>query len=162
MVTIRRLHSGEVDLFKHIRLTSLQDAPYAFGSNYDSAMRRSAESWREQAESTTQGSDRATFIAFAEDVPIGIAALYRLEGQADTGELLQFWVSPEYRGTSVARDLMDTVVKWASENHFRRIIAGVTRGNGRALKFYNKKGFSVLDESIPMDADGVYLVKGVS
>ena len=161
VITIRRLQCGEADHFKQIRLTSLQDAPYAFSSNHESALQRSVESWREQADSTTQGSDRATFIAFSEDVPIGIAALYRLEGQADTGEALQVWVSPAYRGTSVARDLVDVIIKWASENYFRRITARVTKVNARALKFYANCGFSVLDESSPSDSDGVYLVKEV-
>jgi hypothetical protein len=54
MITIRRLQSDEVDLFKQIRLSSLQDAPYAFSSTYDSALQRSNDSWRERAESTTR------------------------------------------------------------------------------------------------------------
>jgi ribosomal protein S18 acetylase RimI-like enzyme len=140
---------------------SLKDAPYAFSSTYDSASRRSAESWREQAESTAQGSDRATFIAFFDSLPIGIAALYRLIGQADMGEMLQVWVRPEYRGTSVAWDLIDAIFKWASENKFRTIIAGVTKVNARALKFYTKYGFSVIDESSTNDSDSVSLVKEV-
>ncbi len=83
--------------------------PYAFSSTYDSAIQGSAESWREQAESTAQGNDQATFIAFSEDAPIGIAALFRPVGQAEVGEVLQVWVAPEYRGTRVAWDLMDVV-----------------------------------------------------
>jgi len=75
MRAIRRIQIGEADLFKQMRLASLRDAPYAFSSTYESALRRSAESWREQADNTAQGSDRATFIAFSDDAPIGIAAL---------------------------------------------------------------------------------------
>lgn len=161
MITIRRIQTGEADLFKEMRLKSLREAPYAFSSTYDSALRRSAESWREQAESTAQGSDRATFIAFSEDSPVGIAALYRLEGQAGVGEMLQVWVTPEYRGSRVAWDLMDVVFKWAGENNFRRIIAGVTKVNVRALKFYTKYGFSVMDESLSNDSDGLSLAKEV-
>jgi GNAT superfamily N-acetyltransferase len=161
LITIRRIRTGEADLFRQMRLKSLQDAPYAFSSTYDSTSRRSIESWREQAESTTRGSDRATFFAFSEAVPVGIAALYRLEGQAEVGEVLQVWVTPEFRGTGVARDLMDAIFLWAGENNFRRIIAGVTKVNLRALKFYTKYGFSVMDESLPNVSDGVSLVKAV-
>jgi RimJ/RimL family protein N-acetyltransferase len=153
---------GETDLFRQIRLKALQDAPYAFSSTYDSALRRSAESWREQAESTAQGSDRATFIAFSEAVPVGITALYRLEDQAEVGEVLQVWVAPEFRGSGVAWDLMDAVFQWAGENNFRRIIAGVTKVNRRARKFYTKYGFSEIDESLPNNLDGVSLAKEVS
>lgn len=161
MIIIRRIHVDEVDLFREIRLTALQEAPYAFSTTYESALQRSDESWREQVERTAQGSDRAAFIAVSEDTPIGVAALYRLEDQADVGEVFQVWVRPEYRGTSVARDLMDTIFEWAKANGFRRILAGVTRGNARALNFYTNYGFSVVDESSPNDSEGISLVKEV-
>lgn len=146
-----------MDLFKQIRLQALQDAPYAFPSTYDAALQRSDESWREQADKTALGTDRATFLAFSDDVPIGMAAIYRLEDKADSGELLQVWVSPAYRGTSLIRDLMDAIFKWAGENNFREIIAGVTKVNTRVLRLYIKYGFSIMEET----AEGVYLVKQV-
>ena len=161
MTTIRRIQIGESDLLKKIRLTSLQDAPYAFSSTYDSALQRSIENWREQADLSAQGSDRATFVAFSDDMPIGMAALYRLEDQVDVGEILQVWINPEYRGTSVAWELMDVIFKWAGENNFRKILAGVTKVNTRALRFYTKYGFSKIDESLPTDSEGVSLVKEV-
>ena len=157
MITIRRLQTGEVHLFKQLRLQALQEAPYAFPSTYEAALQRSAESWREQAERTAQGPDRATFIALSDEVPIGMAALYRDEAKAEVGELLQVLVSAAYRGTNVASDLIDAIFKWANQNNFHTIIAGVTKGNARALKFYNKYGFSLMEET----AKGVYLVKEI-
>jgi len=157
LITIRRIQIGEADLFKHIRLMALKEAPYAFTSTYDSALQRSAESWREQAESTALGSDRATFIAFSDNIPIGISALYRLEENVDSGELLQVWVSPEFRGTTVIWDLIDEIFQWAAENNFREVIAGVTKENTRALKFYARYGFSTMDEN----SQGIIFVKEV-
>ena len=144
-----------------MRLASLRDAPYAFGTTYHSALQRSAEFWRERADSTAHGTEGATFIAFSVDIPIGMATLLRINGRADTGELMQVWVAPEYRGTRAIWDLMDTTFGWASENNFRRIIAGVTKVNARARTFYIKYGFSVTDEYSPDDSDGVYLAKEV-
>lgn len=161
MTTIRRLQTGEADLFKQLRLRALQDAPYAFPSTYEAALQRSAESWHAQAERTAQGPDRATFIVFSDDVPIGIAALYRDEDKVGVGELLQVWVSSEYRGTRVIWDLVDEIFKWARENRFDRIIAGVTKGNARAVKFYTNYGFSITEELSTNDAGGVYLAKEV-
>jgi ribosomal protein S18 acetylase RimI-like enzyme len=74
---------------------------------------------------------------------------------------MQVWVSPDYRGTNVVWDLMDAIFRWAEENNFHRIIAGVTNVNARALKFYTKYGFSIMDESAQHDSDSVYLVKEV-
>ena len=161
MITVRRIQAGEIELYKQVRLASLQDAPYAFEITYDSARRRTDETWRERAESGVQGTDGATFFAFSEDVPIGIAAIFRTQDQADLGELMQVWVNSDYRGTSVAWDLMDAIFKWAGENSYRRIIAGVTSVNARALKFYTRYGFSIMDESAQSDSDNVYLVKEV-
>jgi GNAT superfamily N-acetyltransferase len=161
MRAIRRIQIGEADLFKQMRLASLRDAPYAFSSTYESALRRSAESWREQADSTAQGSDRATFIAFSDDSPIGIAALYRLSDQPDVGEVLQVWVVPEYRGIGVARDLMDAVFEWAGDNIFRAIVARITNGNTGALRFYRKYGFGLTNEASLNSSDGVALVRDI-
>ena len=140
---------------------ALQEAPYAFPATYAAAVQRSAESWREQADRSAQGPDRATFIVFSDDLPVGMAALYRDEDKVDAGELLQVWVSPEYRGTRVIWDLLDEIFKWASENRFHKVIAGVTNGNARALKFYINYGFSITDELTTNDGGGLYLVKEV-
>jgi GNAT superfamily N-acetyltransferase len=161
MIAIRRIRLGEADLFKRLRLESLRDAPYAFSSTYDSALRRSAESWREQADSTAQGSDRATFITFSDDAPIGIAALYRLLDQPEMGEMLQVWVAPQHRGTGIARNLMDVVLEWAGNNIFRAIIARITAGNVRAVRFYRSYGFTPTDEASLSDSEGVTLVREV-
>jgi len=161
LITVRRIQVGEIDLYKQIRLASLQDAPYAFETSYDSAVRRSNEIWQERAASGAQGTDGATFFAFSNELPIGIAALFRVKSQTDLGELMQVWVSPDYRGTNVAWDLMNVIFKWAEENNFRRIIAGVTKVNSRALSFYIKYGFSIMDESAQHDPNSVYLEKEV-
>jgi GNAT superfamily N-acetyltransferase len=160
--TIRRIQIGETDLYKQMRLASLRDAPYAFSSTYEGALQRSVDSWREQAEGSARGTNRATFIAFSDDVPIGIAAIYRLDDQAEVGEVLQVWVERDYRRTGVAWDLMNAVFTWAGENTICRIIARVTNGNARALKFYCKYGFSINDKSLLGDPDGVLLVKEVN
>ena len=152
---------GESELYKHMRLSSLQESPFAFGASYESALNRSPQSWREQADGTAQGSDRATFIAFADDLPIGITALYRDQNRLEVGELLQVWVAPEYRGTGAAVNILDVVFRWAGENGFRTIIAGVTKVNTRALQFYRNNGFILTDAYASDHPDGFVLVKEI-
>jgi len=156
MITIRRIRSGEVELYKRIRLEALREAPYAFLSTYEDALKRSPENWHEQADSAAQGIDKAIFFALVEDGPIALTALVRKEEHPDTGEIFQVWVAPEHRGSNLARDLMDAVFKWAGENHFRKVIATVTRGNDRAIKFYLRYGFI-----LAIDSDDVVLEKEV-
>ena len=161
MITVRRIQIGEADLLKQIRLESLRDAPYAFGVTHDVVLQRSEETWREKADSTAQGTDGATFFVFSDEMPIGMAALVRIPDQTQVGELIQVWVSSEHRGTSAAWGLLDTIFRWAEENNFQRIIAGVTKGNDRALKFYTNYGFSISNKLSKDDKGGVYLVKEV-
>jgi ribosomal protein S18 acetylase RimI-like enzyme len=161
MISIRRLQIGEGELFKQMRLTSLREAPYAFSSTYESALRRSPESWSEQANSTAQGSDRATFIAFSGNSQIGIAALYRNPEGTDAGEVFQVWVAPEYRSKEVAFDLLDAVFQWAGENGFQIITATIMKGNTRALKFYQKYGFDLADGASSDSPDDLVLIKEV-
>jgi RimJ/RimL family protein N-acetyltransferase len=144
-----------------MRLTSLRESPFAFTSTYESALNRSDESWVEQADSTAQGSDRATFIAFSGDSPVGIAALYRVKEKMDAGEVLQVWVAPEYRSKGVAVDIMDAVFQWARENGFRKIICTITKGNTRALRFYRKCGFTLAEEAWLDGPDDPILMKEI-
>ena len=160
MISVRRIQIDEGELFKRMRLTALRESPFAFASTYKAALRRSPESWSEQATSTAQGSNRCTFIAFSDDSPIGIAALYRTEEESDMGELLQMWVSPEHRGMGVACNLMDAIFQWASANGFRTAVTTIGKGNVRAQKFYQKYGFRPKSEAFLDGPDNlVVLVK---
>jgi ribosomal protein S18 acetylase RimI-like enzyme len=142
MISIRRIRPGEGLLFKQLRLAALKESPSAFSSTYESAVNRSRESWFEQADSTAIGTDRCTFLAFADESPVGIAAIYRDKAKKEEGEILQVWVAPDFRGSGVARELLDTALRWCAENGIRRVWATITRGNDRALKFYRKYGFA--------------------
>lgn len=162
MLIIRRIQRGEGGLFRRMRLTSLQESPFAFASHYETALKRSEESWNEQADSTADGADRATFLAFYGDSPIGIAALYRDKEGVDRGELLQVWVAPDFRGKGVTSALMATIFRWAAESGFRTIHGAITRGNTRALTFYRKCGF-ILVEGFSFDGpDDPRLMKSIA
>ena len=142
---------------------SLQEAPYAFSSTYESALQRSPASWNEQADSTAQGSDRATFIAFANDAPVGIAALYRHTDEPDTGEILQVWVAPKYRGaTGLAPALIDAVFQWAGLNGFQTILATICKDNKRAIAFYQSYGFRFSESASPGNPGDPVMVKEIT
>lgn len=144
MINLRRLNPGEGWLFRQVRLAALLDSPHAFSTTYASALERSSASWNEQADRSAKGGERATFVAFSDEQPVAMAAVYGLEDEPAVAELLQVWVTPELRGSGVAASLLDTALGWARANGFRRIAAGVMHGNDRALAFYLKYGFKLL------------------
>jgi RimJ/RimL family protein N-acetyltransferase len=156
MHTIRRLKLGEAASYREIRLESLRESPAAFTTTYESALKRDSNSWISQADASAQGSDRATFIVFI-NRPIGLVALYRDTENPHQGELIQMWISPDHRGSSVATDLMNHVFEWASRHDFHTIRAEVTEGNLRAFRFYEKYGF----ERVDSDRSDIILTKKV-
>lgn len=160
MIIIRRLHPGEGQLYRAIRLEALRESPQAFASRLEDALARSDQSWADQADSSAIGSDRATFLAI-KDHPVGMAALYRDEYDSGSGELIQMWVAPEFRGESVASALLLEMFQWAASNRFSRVKAEVMGNNARAIRFYEKSGFTVSADAAAHPPARVVLTKAV-
>ena len=57
---------------------------------------------------------------------------------------------------------MDAIFKWAGENNFHKIFAGVTKENTRAMKFYINYGFLLTGDSTQKDENCIRLVKKVN
>jgi ribosomal protein S18 acetylase RimI-like enzyme len=163
MKTIRRIGKGEWMLYKRVRLASLQDAPEAFSTTYESACLRSPESWAAQADSSAEGPDRFTFLAFHDEEPVGLAALYRDANGSRQGEIIQVWISPALRGDGLAGELLDFIFNCAKVEGFEKIRAEVMNSNGRALRFYEKHGF-IIDDIPPATRtdQSIVLAKNIS
>jgi GNAT superfamily N-acetyltransferase len=111
----------------------------------------------DQADGSAQGEMRATFLAFSEDGPVGITALYRNEKDVNEGEALQVWVAPKTRGTGLAQRLMATTLAWAEEQGVETALATISKSNLGAVAFYEKCGFVLVHEqSRDGDCDLVY------
>lgn len=147
MTTIRRLRLGESSLYRRVRLQSLKEAPYAFSATYEGALERTDESWDTQADKAAEGSTQAIFIAFRENEPIGISAIYKNKENMEEAEVFQVWVEPESRGTGIGYEIMDTLLEWAEDVGCERVIATVANTNKKALDFYFRCGFDNLSES---------------
>lgn len=160
MTVTRRLNPGEGQLYRAVRLEALRESPESFSSRYEDAIARSDQSWTDQADSSATGSNRATFVTL-DDQPVGLAALYRDENDTDVGELIQMWVAPDVRGGPVAADLLLEVFRWANSNCFAFVKAEVMKSNARALRFYEKFGFSVSDDESNHTTSSVLLTKAV-
>jgi len=153
MYSYRRIKRGEFNLYKSIRLESLKDSPGAFGSTFESSAARSQQSWVEQADGGSRGSDRAIFFALNDEHVVGLAALYRLDSRKNTAELMQVWVRPEHRRKGVVIALMDFMFEWALKNEISAIVAGIMSDNAGAMRFYQKQGFEPVS-GIVLDCPG--------
>lgn len=147
MISIRRIRIGESSLYRDLRLQALKEDPYAFSATYDSALERTEEMWRAQADKSAVGSTQATFIVFYDEDPIGLSAVYQDSLIEEVMEIFQVWVSASARGKGLGKRLMDTVFEWANQNGYKRIIATISNTNQRALGFYSKCGFEVISKA---------------
>jgi len=146
MISVRRIALGEGEIFKHLRLASVSEFPEFFGTTLEDAVARCEESWNLQADSSAVGSDRATFLAFSDQDPIGIAALYRDDVEKTYAALIQVWVHPAHRRRNVAGKLLKEVFGWAKTNEFARIYAWVVKDNKRMLRTLSNFGFEIAGE----------------
>ena len=132
---LERLDASEGPRLRAIRLRALLDAPDAFGSTFEEAVARSAESWSKQA------LDLPTFVAVLDGLDVGIVRCAPDETKAETAWLISMWVAPEVRRLGVGGALVDAVIEWARSNGVNRLLLDVADKNPPAIALYARKGF---------------------
>lgn len=73
-------------------------------------------------------------------------------------ELVCFYLMPDYIGKGLGQIFFDRVLDFVTAKGYKNIILDVLCENTRAVHFYKKQGFEILDNSVevPLD-DNVYL-----
>jgi GNAT superfamily N-acetyltransferase len=136
-IALRVLTADEWQLFRKIRLEALREAPYAFGSTF--------ESWQGEGDTEQRWRERLTnvpfnVIAYFGEKPAGIVSGVRADVGAEI-ELISMWVAPFARGKGVAIALVNAVLEWADAQQIEKVSLRVMEGNARAKAFYLRWGF---------------------
>lgn len=137
---IRRLSPSDLPTFRPVRLAALRDHPEAFGSSY------------EEEQGDVQGNDMARLISAPPGTMLGGFAADRLVGtacmtvsprikQRHKGHLSAFYVAPDWRGTGLARALLDEIVRHARVADLLTLTLSVSVGNQPARRLYLDAGF---------------------
>src|SRR5205807_820604 len=113
---------------------------------------RPRRDWVERVEQAAAGHSRTTFLAFDGPDCVGLAGCAEDDLGADY-QLVSMWVAPTHRGGGVAGELLDAALAWAKGAGARTVALWVTRGNDRALRFYERAGFSVTGDVQPLPSD---------
>jgi len=77
------------------------------------------------------------------------------------GYLKRMYLKKEFRGTGLATELLNTMLRYAKQNRFKEIYLATGKGAERAVEFYKKSGFQKVD-SLPSNFihfDDPYLFK---
>jgi len=136
---IREARPDDWQLLRDVRLRALADAPYAFLTTLEQASQRSDDDWREWA---APDVSRTAFVAEGHGRFEGMVAGF-VADEPETVHLVAMWVDPAARGTGVAAQLVEAVVEWARARGAARVVLNVEEGNDRALRLYERCGFSV-------------------
>jgi GNAT superfamily N-acetyltransferase len=122
-------------MFRKVRLAALKEAPYAFGSTYESEVVASEVSWRHRL------SERSRFVAEVDGQVVGTVGAGR--GEFDgAAALTALWVDPGFRGQGVGTALVEAVVDWAKSQGFNQVLLWVTEVNENAQRVYQRHGFA--------------------
>ncbi len=140
-VEIRRLRADEGSLLMQVRLLSLLDAPYAFGSTYTESVQRPSDHWAGRAAAASAGGSSAVFLAMARDEPVGMVGAFEPEDAPGTRRVFGVWVEPALRGQGVGRKLVETVMAWAEAVGADLIDLWVNVSNDPAIHLYEELGF---------------------
>lgn len=144
-LNITRLTADDWQRYREIRLASLADAPYAFGSTLASALTLDEPAWRERAAgnvllaSTPAGHD------------VGIVSVWPHPERFEQGVLMQMWVDPAARRFGVGKVLVEAAVELARELGMTTLGLHVTVGNDRAAGLYEALGWAEDGEPEPLD-----------
>jgi RimJ/RimL family protein N-acetyltransferase len=147
-VRIRRLVPDDWELWRDVRLASLADAPYAYGSTLAREQEFDEVTWRSRL---TPGNGVAAAAVFNKD-GVGAIAVYT---PPDTGValLVAAWVAPTARGRGVGDALVAEMLDWAREQGYDQLELRVADGNEPARKLFLRNGFTPTGIREPLESD---------
>ncbi|MCO8274372.1 GNAT family N-acetyltransferase [Actinoplanes sp. TRM 88003] len=149
--TVHRVTGDDAARMRALRLEMLADTPLAFLETLADAAARSHEGYRRRIVEASTGNSLAMFVA---DPGNG----GRLIGHAGgtvmpefPGETVIFavYVTPAHRGGKVLADLIEAINDWGRAAGRRRALLEVVVGNDRAVRAYEKLGFTDTGERVP-------------
>ncbi|HEY3557716.1 MAG TPA: GNAT family N-acetyltransferase [Kribbella sp.] len=148
MIDVQAIGPDDWKAWRDLRLAALQEAAFAFGSQYADWADATEDRWRERL-----GAPGAyQVIASIDGTPAGMAGGFP---DGDTAELVSMWVAPEGRGKGVGNALMRAVEDWARSAGATALKLSVVPGNDPAHNLYLRNGYADTDELGDLMPDGV-------
>jgi GNAT superfamily N-acetyltransferase len=140
-VTVRRATPQDATRVRALRLEMLTDTPLAFVERIDEAVARSHRQFRARFTDQSTGTASAQFIAEAGGRLVGHAGGMTVGQAPEVSLLYAVYITPEWRGRGLLRQLVDAVGGWSREAGRPRLELEVVTSNQRAITAYQRIGF---------------------
>lgn len=132
--------------WRDVRLASLADAPYAFGSSLAVEQRFDEAAWRARL------ANGMAAVAFGGEDSVGTIAGYVPEHENDP-MLVAAWVHAGARGKGVGNALVAEMLGWSRERGYKQVYLRVADGNDAARKLFLRNGFTPTGVRTPLESD---------
>lgn len=141
-VNYRLLNSRDIEKYKLIRLDCLKNYPEHFGDSHEEEINATQKFYRIL---NTEDDSSFLFGAFTGYRLIGICGFLK-DGRIKTrhrGDLVQFYVAPQYSGLGFGKTLMEyTIIRAFDDPLIDQILLSVVYTNENAIRLYQKFGFT--------------------
>ena len=148
-IKIRLLGKDEWPLYREVRLAALKESPEAFVGRFEDEAARDDEFWRERMNRASR------IVAERHGELVGVVGLGLHDGDSDNGEVFGLWTAPTVRGERVARGLVETAARKATEDGCRSLFYWAVSDNATSVGFASSFGFRPTSQRRPVRvADG--------
>ena len=146
--------TAHVQLYRSIRLRSLEADPDAFGSTLERESAFDDSTWQERIAGFA-GRPGAIFVArltAALQLPSTASSALGVVGIGDSATsgdatLWGMWVAPTARGRGTSGQLIDAAKQWAAQRNSKTISLWVHRSNAAAIALYERSGFELQSDT---------------
>ncbi|MEA2682095.1 MAG: hypothetical protein QOK05_423 [Chloroflexota bacterium] len=139
-----------MDAWRDLRLSALEESPYAFSTTHAEAAAWTPDRWLERTRTLAGGTASVMFVADSGVGWEGCAGAFLDDDDEGRPQLISMWVAPPARRHGVGIELVDAVIGWARDGNLESIRLFVTDGNTAAQRLYEKCGFVVTGRTLPL------------
>lgn len=147
-IGVRALTDDEWGIYRSVRLEALRESPDAFVADAGAEASEDEDFWRARM----GRSVRLIAEVDGEDAPVGVVSIGAApeDDSPAAGQLFGLWVAPDWRGRSVAANLVRQGAQIASKRGVRQLYYWVGADNPRAIAFASSFGFRPTDQRRPV------------